>query len=108
MILDFTEKFPIIGEYLPDNSAEVMKMPRDYIIDLVNSLVEEEFGEWIKEQNEMRKKIDMRNQLNEGYCIMKPEIAQLLIDSKDVASGIGISVFFLNPNAKKRRSKAEL
>jgi len=41
LIIDFTERFPIIGEFLPDNQAEKMRMPRDYIIDLVNSLKEE-------------------------------------------------------------------
>lgn len=47
-ILKWAEKFPEVFEYLPPEE-ERMRLPREYLIDLVYTIVGEPFAKWVDE-----------------------------------------------------------
>jgi len=83
-ILKFSESYQNVRLALPLLDREVNKLPRDYICNLVHTIVKEPFVEWVKSQ------IDARNQKikeeQDMYIGLDPEIARIF-EASTLVSG---------------------
>ena len=46
-MLEFASAFPIVATALPSEPREVLKLPRDYVANVVHTIVGEPFAEWV-------------------------------------------------------------
>ena len=52
-ILKFSESYPAVAQHLP-LAKEIAKLPRQYIINIVFSIVGQPFDHWVKSQIQLR------------------------------------------------------
>ena len=72
-ILEQAKLIPEVMTCLPSNKEELMSVGRQYLINVVYSIVGQQFSEWV------RQKIDERNlklQTKEGLIKMDPGVKQ--------------------------------
>ena len=47
-MLKFAEAYPAVGQALPAEPREVLKLPREYVANIINTLVGQPFSAWVK------------------------------------------------------------
>ena len=82
-ILNQAKQYPITFEYLPEE-AELKRLPRQWVINLVYTLVEDLFAAWVNERVEQRnRKLAEENDLLIDF---DPEIARAFHASTAISS----------------------
>ena len=73
-----------VYRYLPDRKLELPKTPKQWICNIVASVVGEPFGKWVKKQVETRhEKVSVKKSI---MISMDPEIAKVFKQSTAVSS----------------------
>ena len=88
-MLSFGARYPIVGESLPAVEGEILKLPRDYVANVIHTQVGKPFSDWVNEQvNARHKKVaDTRNMNIE----LDPEIAAIFRASTAVSGKFNLS-----------------
>ena len=47
-ILKFTEDYPELKEYLPTDEKDFVRLTRGWLVNIVNSVITDEFSEWVR------------------------------------------------------------
>ena len=88
-LLEASQQYPILNDYLPDK-RDISRLPRQWIVNLIYTLVGDDFKHWVAE------KIRSRNdRIASKYDLMldlDPAIAKAFMASSMVSSK-----FYLNP-----------
>ena len=73
-MLSFAARYPIVAESLPAVEGEILKLPRQYIANIIHTQVGQPFSDWVDQQVNARheKVADTRNMMIE----LDPEIAE--------------------------------
>ena len=77
-MLGFAAAYPMAIECLPELRREVEKLPRQYVANVIYTIVGEPFKRWVEE------KVDARHDLRrtqEDTIMMDPEIAEIFNNS---------------------------
>ena len=74
--LEFSSDYPFVMMHLPDRKKEVLKFPRQYLINLIHTKLGEKFRNWVDERvnarhNELKEKQDM-------YIELDPQLASII------------------------------
>jgi len=89
-------------EALPAEKNEILKMPRQYIINIINTTVGSPFRFWVNRfVNKRHEKVKVKNNLD---IEMDEETYNIFKKSQAVSTGKGTSYNMLKPNAKRRRT----
>ena len=97
-IIDFASEYFNVQQYIPD--YEYTKEPnRDWICNLVNTLLQNEFKAFMTEKLSFREAKIIKDK-NLGI-IAKPEIIDIFKNSKSISTSKGNSNFLLRPVIKK-------
>jgi hypothetical protein len=128
-MLEFSKQYPIVKNYLPDEE-DIHRLPRDYIADLIYSLVGTPFEAWVhaqmKERNVERvatrkENIELLPEFKEawekstfvtGKLRNQPEVNALLdrfaLLLMSIVEKRGTSHYILKSSAKRRRTKEQI
>ena len=103
---EFAAGYPEVMKAFPLDQQEREKLPRDYIISVIYTLVGKPFSDWVDQLVEERHEgvADKR----ELYIEMDAEIAEIYQQSKAVSTTNGSSFNLLKASAKRRRSKKQI
>ena len=102
----FAKDRPEVMRAFPSEEQEREKLPRQYIINVIYTLVGEEFRTWVdKLVDERHEEIIEKRDL---YIEMDPEIAAIYNKSKAVSTNQGSSFNLMKASAKRRRSKKQI
>ena len=100
---EFAKKFPECMKAFPEDKHEMEKLPRQYVINVIYTLVGQPFRAWVDQLVDNRhEEIAESKQL---YIEMDPEIAEIYNRSKAVSTSQGSSFNLMKASAKRRRSK---
>jgi hypothetical protein len=105
-MLEFAKGYPDVGRALPEVEKEVLKLPRQYVANIIYTLVGMAFKRWVGARVDARhKKVAEDKNLN---IAMDPEIAAIYRASMAVSVSKGTSHNLMKITAKRRRSKAQI
>ena len=103
---NFAKDYPECLNAFPVEQQEREKLPRQYIINVIYTLVGEPFRKWVDELvNGRHEEVADKKQL---YIEMDPEIAAIYNNSKAVSTNQGSSFNLMKASAKRRRSKKQI
>ena len=104
-IAEFAQDHPQVNDYLPDGK-EVMKMSKQWISNVIHSVLKKTFSDWVKQQVEKRNREMV---VERGLTIeMDPEVAAAFEASTKTSVLHGAGVHMLKAGSKRRRTKAEI
>ena len=52
--LSYSEMYPEVFRALPIRKAEILKLPRQYLINVIHTIVGEPFAQWVKQRVDAR------------------------------------------------------
>ena len=82
-MLTFAQDYPTVSQCLPSEPREVLKLPRDYVANIIHTLVGEPFAQWVQAQVQARNaKIAAERDM---MVDLDPEIATLFNSSTAVS-----------------------
>jgi len=104
--LNFAKDYPEVMKAFPSVEKERKKLPRQYIINVIYTLVGQPFRDWVYRlvDNRHESVVDKRDM----NIVMDPEIAAIYKESKAVSTNQGASYNLLKASSKRRRTKAEI
>ena len=92
--------------HLPDREKEIKKFPRQYLINIIHTKLEDKFRNWVEERvNQRHNEIKEKQQM---FIEVDPEIAQILKQSNAVSTTNGTAYQLFKASAKRRRTKQEI
>ena len=104
-IAEFAQDHPQVNDYLPDGK-EVMKMSKQWIANVIHSVLKKTFSNWVKQQVEKRNREMV---VERGLTIeMDTEVAAAFEASTKTSVLHGAGVHMLKAGSKRRRTKAEI
>ena len=104
-IAEFAQDHPQVNDYLPDGK-EVMKMSKQWIANVIHSVLKKTFSNWVKRQVERRNEEMV---VARGLTIeMDPEVAAAFEASTKTSVLHGAGVHMLKAGSKRRRTKTEI
>ena len=85
--MKFLKDYPTTFKFLPD-AVDLPKVPKQWLVNIVYTIVQEDFSDWVREQIEARneKLVTEKDMLLE----MDPEIAEVFAKSTAVSQSKGI------------------
>ena len=90
----------------PSEEVELEKLPRQYVINVIYTLVGQKFRDWVDVRvNERHEEIADKQQL---YIEMDPEIAEIYNNCKAISTQQGSSHNLMKASARRRRSKKQI
>jgi hypothetical protein len=105
-MLEFAKSYDNVAQALPEVEKEVLKLPRQYVANIIYTLTGNAFKKWVGERVDARhKKVADDKNLN---IDMDPEIAAVYRASTAVSVSKGTSHNLMKITAKRRRSKAQI
>ena len=104
--LTFAKDYPEVMRVFPTVEKEIMKLPRQYIINCIYTIVGAPFKDWVARMVDIRHEgvVDKKDM----SILMDPEIAQIYSQSRAVSTSNGISYNLMKASAKRRRTKQEI
>ena len=91
-VMAFADQHQEVYRYLPDK-IEVRKCPKQWIVNVIYTIVKDDFGQWVKEQIEER---NIKVAIEKDLMIdMDPEIAEAFAASTAVSTSKGIGANML-------------
>lgn len=85
----FAQGYPNVIQALPEVEQEIFKLPRQYLINVIFSIVGQPFRNWvIQKQNARHQKVADEKDM---YIQMDPEIAAIYKQSQAVSTNNGSS-----------------
>jgi len=103
---EFAKQYPGVMDAFPSAEVELEKIPRQYVINVIYTLVGQPFRTWVDQRvNERHEEIADKKQL---FIEMDPEIAEIYNNSKAVSTQQGSSFNLMKASAKRRRSKRQI
>ena len=79
-----TESHPEVFDYLPEKNIELPKTPKQWVCNIIASVIGEPFNKWVAKQVDHRhQKVAVAKDL---MIKMDPEIARVFRDSQAVSS----------------------
>ena len=104
-IFGYLKQYPAMSSYFPDGN-EIYKCPRQWIANVGFSVIQDPFGQWVKQQMEFRdQKVAVKGNLN---ISMDPDIAAAYAQSTAVSTSKGIGANMLKLGTKRRRTTAQI
>jgi hypothetical protein len=104
--LDFARRFPQVMMCLPVVEKEVKALPRQYIINIMYTVLGGQFSDWVDERVNARH--DGVAEEGEMYIELDPEVAEIFRNSRAVSTNQGNSYNLMKAGAKRRRSKQQI
>ena len=103
---EFAEMYPEAMRCFPFDKHEREKLPRQYIINIIYTVVGQPFRNWVNRLvDERHEEVADSKQL---YIEMDAEIAEIYNKSKAVSTSQGSSFNLMKASAKRRRSKKQI
>jgi len=90
----------------PTEEKETRKLPRQYIINVIYTIVGNPFRVWVNHHVDARHEHVVNKR--EMSIVMDPEIAAIYKESKAVSTNQGVSYNLLKASSKRRRTKAQI
>ena len=104
--LKFAKDYPGVMNALPLVEKERNKLPRQYIINVIYTVVGQPFRKWVNDLVDTRhENVIERRELS---IVMDPKIAEIYRNSKAVSTNNGASFNMLKAGVKRRRTKQEI
>ena len=104
--LTYANGFDAVMQAFPTEYKECKKLPRQYIINVIYTIVGQPFRAWCND------KVDARHagvvEKRDLTILMDPQIAAVYRESKAVSTNQGASYNLLKASSKRRRTKAQI
>ena len=83
-MLQFAGNYPIVGNALPSEQRDILKLHRDYVSTIIYTLVGKPYVEWVEGRiKERNQKLEADHDM---MVYLDPEIAEILHKSTTVSS----------------------
>ena len=88
-MLEFAKNYPAVAQALPDDRKEIDKLHRDYVSNVIYTLVGQPYITWCDARVAARnQEVELKQDLN---AQLDPEIAQILQASRSISTCNGVS-----------------
>lgn len=101
--IDYAKRYPQVMRCFPSVVKEVEKLPRQYIINVMYTILGRQFGDWVDER--VNERHDGIIEDNEMYIELDAEVAEAFRNSKAISTNQGNSHNLMKVGAKRRRTK---
>ena len=103
--LGFAKVYPVVARALPPEN-EILKLPRQYVINVIYTLIGVPFEVWVGKQIAVRNQrlLEEQNKIIE----MDPDVLAIFQASSHISSTKGTGSHLMKASAKRRRSKKQI
>ena len=82
-ILEFCQDYPVVFNYLPDKRSEILRMPKDYMVSVVYTVVGQPFKAWVMTRVSERN-VAIQEKRDE-MVHLNPDVAEALRNANHVS-----------------------
>ena len=104
--IKYIADYPFVRMCLPDRETEIVKLGRQYLINVIYTRLGEKFRKWVDQRVDTRHE-EVKVEGNK-YIELDPEIYALFKESKAISTNNGSAFHLFKSMAKRRRTKLEI